>query len=63
MIEIHQVGDHTIQIQVDAKVVSVTTVDPNVIAYLKRIARNCGVAQMIAEARSNGLTVIEQQYN
>lgn len=63
MMSTQQTGDHCIEIRVDAHVVTISTVDPNVIAYLKRIAQNNGVKSMVTEARSNGLTVTEQYAN
>jgi len=63
MINTQQIGDHSIEIRVDAHVVTVSTIDLNVIEYLKRIARNNGAKQMVDEARHNGLTVTETWAN
>lgn len=63
MISKQQIGDHSIEIRVDAHVVTVSSIDPNVIAYLTRIAKNNGAHEMVDEARRNGLTVTEQYAN
>lgn len=62
MMSVEQKGDRTLEIRVDAKVVSITC-DPNVFAYLIRIAKNNGVREMVAEARTNGLSVTESWAN
>jgi len=62
MIHAEVIGDRTLEIRVDAKVVRIVS-DPNVHEYLLRIARNNGLKAMVNEAISNGLSVSEYWAN